>query len=78
MNYSFDAAATSDKSKTTTLILCILLGAFGGHQFYVGKAGMGILYLFTGGLLGFGIIIDIINIATNKFRDANGRLVTEG
>ena len=29
-------------------------------MYYEGKAGMGILYLFTGGLFGIGWIIDII------------------
>ncbi|MDE7434449.1 MAG: TM2 domain-containing protein [Lachnospiraceae bacterium] len=62
--------ATSPKSKTTALVLCILLGYFGIHQFYVGKTGMGVLYLFTMGLFGFGWIIDIILIATGKFKDS--------
>jgi TM2 domain-containing membrane protein YozV len=33
------------KSKVTAGILAILLGAFGVHKFYLGKVGMGILYL---------------------------------
>ncbi len=33
------------KSKTTAGILAILLGGFGAHKFYLGKAGKGILYL---------------------------------
>ncbi|MFR9048827.1 MAG: TM2 domain-containing protein [[Clostridium] leptum] len=31
---------------------------WGGHKFYEGKAGTGILYLFTGGLFSIGWIID--------------------
>ena len=42
---------TSHKSKTATLLLCIFTGMFGGHMFYVGRIGMGVLYLFTGGFL---------------------------
>lgn len=33
------------KDKTTAGILAILLGGFGAHKFYLGKSGMGILYL---------------------------------
>ena len=33
------------KSKVTAGILAILLGGFGVHKFYLGKVGMGILYL---------------------------------
>ena len=59
----------SRKSKTVALLLCIFLGVFGAHKFYVGKIGMGILYLFTVGLCGFGWIIDIVLIITGSFRD---------
>ncbi len=48
------------KNKWVALVLCIFLGFLGGHKFYEGKAGMGILYLFTGGLFGIGVIIDFI------------------
>lgn len=63
---------TSDKSKKTALIVCALLGIFGGHQFYVGKIGTGLLYLCTGGLFCFGWIADLIKIATGAFRDNTG------
>jgi TM2 domain-containing membrane protein YozV len=33
------------KSKTTAGILAIILGGLGVHKFYLGKIGMGILYL---------------------------------
>ena len=33
------------------IIIALLLGWLGGYQFYKKKIGMGILYLFTGGLL---------------------------
>ena len=48
--------------KWISLLLCIFLGFFGGHKFYEGKGGMGVLYIFTAGLLGIGIIVDIISI----------------
>ena len=48
------------RNKWVALCLCIFLGFFGAHKFYEGKAGMGILYLFTGGLFCVGWVIDII------------------
>lgn len=48
------------KSKITALLLCFFLGVLVVHKFYEGKVGMGILYLFTGGLCGVGVIIDFI------------------
>ena len=62
----------SSKSKTSALVLCILFGFFGVHHFYVGKKGMGILYLFTMGLFGIGWLIDIILIAMGSFKDSQG------
>lgn len=44
------------------LLLCIFLGHFGVHKFMEGKVFMGILYIFTYGLFGIGIICDIISI----------------
>ena len=55
------------KNKNVALILCVLLGYFGAHRFYVGKFGTGILYIFTMGLFGVGWIVDIFLIATDKF-----------
>lgn len=61
---SMTADATKTKrNKVTALLLCIFLGLFGAHKFYEGKAGMGVLYLFTAGLLGIGWIADIITLA---------------
>ena len=52
------------KNKWVAFALCFFLGYFGAHKFYEGKAGMGILYLFTLGLFGFGWLVDIIVILT--------------
>lgn len=50
------------KNKWISFVLCLLFGYFGAHKFYEGKAGMGILYLFTCGLFGIGWFIDIFII----------------
>ena len=62
----------SPKSRTIDLLLLLFVGGAGIHKFYEGKIGMGILYLFTGGLFGIGCIIDLINILTGKAKDNDG------
>ena len=46
--------------KIIALLLCFFLGFFGAHKFYEGKIGMGIVYIFTGGLFFIGVVIDFI------------------
>lgn len=65
--------AKSNKNKMTALIVCIFLGVFGGHYFYVGKTGMGVLYLLTLGVFGIGWIVDVFRIAAGSFSDKFGR-----
>ena len=48
------------KNKWVSLALCIFTVC--GHKFYEGKIGMGIIYLFTGGLFGIGWFIYIISL----------------
>lgn len=50
------------KNKWVALLLCLFLGVLGAHKFYENKAGMGLLYLCTGGLFIFGVVIDFFNI----------------
>lgn len=59
-------------------LLCLVLGVFGVHRFAVGKKKTGVLYLLTGGLLGFGVIWDLISIVTGRFNDGNGLPVGSG
>ena len=61
-----------DKSQVVTLILLLLLGPLGIHRFYLGHIGIGLLYLFTGGLCGIGIIIDLILILTGGLKPKDG------
>lgn len=58
-----------------TLLLCIFLGAFGVHRFYTKQIGIGILQLLTAGGCGIWVIIDIILIVTDTYRDGNGQLL---
>ena len=60
------------KSKTTAMILSILVGGLGVDRFYLGYTGMGVLKLMTGGCFGILYLIDIINIATGKLGPADG------
>jgi TM2 domain-containing membrane protein YozV len=60
------------KSKTTALILSILLGSIGVDRFYLGYTGLGIVKLLTAGGFGIWWLIDIIMIATGKLTAADG------
>ena len=52
--------AKKARNKWVAFFLCLFLGFFGAHKFYEGKVGMGILYLFTGGLFAIGWLVDLI------------------
>lgn len=65
----------SGKSRATALILCVLIGIFGVHRFYLGRWATGLLWIFTGGLFGIGTLIDLILIACGSFKDGDGRVV---
>lgn len=62
-------------SKAATALLCFFLGFLGVHRFYVGKAGTGILWLFTAGCFGIGTFIDFIVILCGGFTDGDGRAI---
>ncbi|MFZ2537747.1 MAG: TM2 domain-containing protein [Oscillospiraceae bacterium] len=49
-------------NKWIALVLCFFIGFLGAHKFYEGKAGMAILYIFTFGLFGIGVLVDFITI----------------
>ena len=67
-NKSKNKNENEPKSKKSTrrllisLVLCIFWGYLGIHRFYLGRWGTGLLWLFTGGLLGIGWVVDIILI----------------
>ena len=63
---SNSTAPVSDDIDWPLAIICWLVGVLGIHQFMLGNTGKGILYLFTFGLCGIGVLIDFINILTGK------------
>ena len=58
--------------KVPALLITIFLGGLGVHRFMAGKIGTGIIWLLTGGCLGIGYIIDIVQVATGKFTKKDG------
>lgn len=63
------------ENPTLELVLCIFLGILGVHKFYEGKTGLGLVYLFTGGLFGIGWIIDIILLLIAVINEKPSKLV---
>lgn len=66
----------SNHSKTNLALFCFFLGGLGVHRFMVGKVGTGILYLFTLGLAGIGVLVDFIMILTGSFKDKEGNTIS--
>lgn len=56
----------NNMSKELELIITIFGGAIGLHKFLKGDIKMGLIYLFTGGLFGIGVIMDVINLLKDK------------
>lgn len=68
----------SDKKAVAAGLLCVLLGVFGAHRFYVGKTNTAFAQLFTLGGLGLWMLYDLVLILTGEFRDADGRPLGDG
>jgi len=63
---------SEEKDWLTTLLLCIFLGGLGVHRFYTKHTGIGIAQILTLGGCGIWTLIDLIMIATESFKDADG------
>ena len=60
------------KSKTTAIILSVLLGQLGVDRFYLGYVGLGVVKLITCGGFGIWWLIDLIMICTGSLKPADG------
>lgn len=52
--------------------LFIFLGVFGVHRFYLSKGITGLVFFFTAGLFGFGLIYDLLTL-NDQISDINHR-----
>ena len=74
-NCGFSSGAFSGtKSKGLAIVLALFLGGLGIHKFYLGKIGLGFLYLiffwtFIPAILG---VVDAIVLATRSEREFSG------
>lgn len=64
------------KKISTAYALLALLGIFGGHRFYLRHTGMGVLYLLTMGVFGFGPFVDFF-VLSSMVDEENRRIATE-
>lgn len=64
---------SNPKSVLEAYMLAIPLGILGFHHFYLHRPGFGVLYFFTFGLLGIGVVIDWVRLPC-LVHEANNRL----
>lgn len=67
---------TSDRSRAVAVVLAAILGPFGAHRFYTGRAKSGVLMALTLGGAGIWYLYDLIVVAAGDFRDGQGRVVS--
>ena len=65
-----------NRSWITAAFLCLFLGWLGVHRFYTGHIITGILQLLTFGGFGIWVLIDLIMIYTDSFKDDMNLLLT--
>ena len=63
------------RTKTAAILWCFLLGAFGGHKFYLGQTGWAIMYLLFcwTGIPSFAAFIELIILLVMPESDFNRR-----
>ena len=70
-----ESETISSRSRLIAALLCLFLGTFGAHRFYLKKTGTAVLMILTLGGLGIWTLIDLIFIASGSFRDKDGKRV---
>ena len=68
---------TSHYKKSTAFSLCLFLGLFGAHYFYVGRRTRGLLAVVTLNFLFIGWFHDLSTIARGRFYDQYGEYLKE-
>ena len=76
LNRNESSGLTTDNTWLVALLLCLFVGFFGIHRFYVGKSGTGFLQIITLGGLGIWVLIDLIMIVMGKFTDKEGNFIS--
>ena len=61
------------QSRMLALLLCIFLGWFGAHRFYTGYPVLGLVYMFTLGLFGIGVVLDTLWLLFGSYKNAQGQ-----
>jgi hypothetical protein len=72
-----ERVAVSDRSRGVALILAAVLGVFGGHRFYAGKAVSGVVMACTLGGMGLWWLYDLIILAAGSFRDGDDKRILQ-
>ena len=69
-------AIEPQKSWIATVLLCQFLGTLGVHRFYTGRIITGILQLLTFGGFGIWVLVDLVMIYADSFKDDMNMLLT--
>jgi TM2 domain len=72
-----NAKGSGGKSQLIALLLCIFVGVFGIHRFYLGYIWQGVVQLLTLGGLGIWTLIDLIRIITGDLKPKDDDYETE-
>lgn len=63
---------SNNRNQFVALLLCLFLGVFGVHRFYLGYKFVGLCCLVTGGLFGILVIIDLLGIIFGTLKPSDG------
>lgn len=72
---TMEKSTMTGKRNLPVFFLCLCLGMYGFHRFYVGKIGTGILQLLTFGGFCFWWFVDLIIIISGGFTDKEGNKI---